>query len=243
MAQSGGAIFGNLPLLFAIGVAIGLTENDGVAALAGAVGYVVLLAAMGVMARSSRDRDDQPSWASRRSRPASSAASSSGDRRGGCSTASTGSSCRPISASSPASASCRSSPRSPSSSSACAPQLRLAADRQRDQGLLELGGARPARARRHHLRRRRARADSVRPAPRLERAVLLRGGRFARPETGEVVHGEITRFIRRRPDGGQPGRRLPLQDVGPARGGHRDLARGRGRRTARRSAASWSRRR
>ena len=35
MAQSGGAIFSNLPLLFAIGVAIGLTENDGVAALAG----------------------------------------------------------------------------------------------------------------------------------------------------------------------------------------------------------------
>src|ERR1043166_1315335 len=35
MAKSGDAIFGNLPLLFAIGVAIGLTENDGVAALAG----------------------------------------------------------------------------------------------------------------------------------------------------------------------------------------------------------------
>ena len=32
MAQSGGAIFSNLPLLFAIGVAIGLTNNDGVAA-------------------------------------------------------------------------------------------------------------------------------------------------------------------------------------------------------------------
>src|SRR6186997_887781 len=33
MAASGNAIFANLPLLFAIGVAIGLTENDGVAAL------------------------------------------------------------------------------------------------------------------------------------------------------------------------------------------------------------------
>ncbi|HEY3501078.1 MAG TPA: PTS transporter subunit EIIC, partial [Polyangiaceae bacterium] len=33
MAAAGSAIFGNLPLLFAIGVAIGLTENDGVAAL------------------------------------------------------------------------------------------------------------------------------------------------------------------------------------------------------------------
>ena len=45
------AIFANLPLLFAIGVAIGLTENDGVAALAGTVGYVVFLAAMGVCAK------------------------------------------------------------------------------------------------------------------------------------------------------------------------------------------------
>src|SRR6187399_494874 len=51
MAASGGAIFANLPLLFAIGVAIGLTENDGVAALAGTVGYVVFLAAMGVCAK------------------------------------------------------------------------------------------------------------------------------------------------------------------------------------------------
>lgn len=51
MAASGSAIFGNLPLLFAIGVAIGLTDNDGVAALAGTVGYVVFLAAMGVCAK------------------------------------------------------------------------------------------------------------------------------------------------------------------------------------------------
>ena len=51
MAQSGGAIFGNLPLLFAIGVAIGLTENDGVSALAGTVGWFVFLAAMGVCAK------------------------------------------------------------------------------------------------------------------------------------------------------------------------------------------------
>src|SRR5580765_4075560 len=51
MAASGNAIFAMLPLLFAIGVAIGLTENDGVAALAGIVGYVVFLAAMGVCAK------------------------------------------------------------------------------------------------------------------------------------------------------------------------------------------------
>lgn len=50
MAQSGGAIFSNLPLIFAIGVALGFTQNDGVAALAAVVGYVVLLATMGVVA-------------------------------------------------------------------------------------------------------------------------------------------------------------------------------------------------
>jgi PTS system glucose-specific IIC component len=50
MAQSGGAIFGTLPLIFAIGVALGLTENDGVAALAATVGFMVLLATLGVMA-------------------------------------------------------------------------------------------------------------------------------------------------------------------------------------------------
>src|SRR5919112_3612129 len=50
MAQAGGAIFGNLPLIFAIGVALGLTTNDGVAALASVVGFAVMLATMGVMA-------------------------------------------------------------------------------------------------------------------------------------------------------------------------------------------------
>ena len=51
MAHSGGAIFSNLPLLFAIGVAIGLTDNDGVAALAATTGWVVFLAALGVCAK------------------------------------------------------------------------------------------------------------------------------------------------------------------------------------------------
>ncbi len=50
MAQSGGAIFGNLPLIFAISVALGLTGGDGVAALAAMVGFAVLVATMGVMA-------------------------------------------------------------------------------------------------------------------------------------------------------------------------------------------------
>src|SRR5262245_3689353 len=51
MAQSGAAIFGNLPLIFAIGTAIGLAAGDGVAALSAVVGYVVMLATLGVMAK------------------------------------------------------------------------------------------------------------------------------------------------------------------------------------------------
>jgi glucose PTS system EIICB or EIICBA component len=51
MALAGGAVFSNLPLIFAIGVALGLTDNDGVSALAAAVGFVVMLATMGVMAQ------------------------------------------------------------------------------------------------------------------------------------------------------------------------------------------------
>ena len=50
MSQAGGAVFGNLPLIFAIGVALGLTGNDGVAALAAVVGFAVMVATMGVMA-------------------------------------------------------------------------------------------------------------------------------------------------------------------------------------------------
>ena len=57
MAASGDAIFGNLPLLFAIGVAIGLTENDGVAALAGTVGLRRLPRRDGRVREAARHRD------------------------------------------------------------------------------------------------------------------------------------------------------------------------------------------
>lgn len=50
MAQAGGAVFGNLALIFAIGVALGLTENDGVAALSAVVGFAVMTATLGVIA-------------------------------------------------------------------------------------------------------------------------------------------------------------------------------------------------
>ncbi len=52
MAQAGSAIFGNLPLIFAIGTALGLANNDGVSALSAVVGYVVMLGTMGVFAKS-----------------------------------------------------------------------------------------------------------------------------------------------------------------------------------------------
>jgi len=43
MAAAGDAIFGNLPIIFAIGIAIGLAkENHGVSALAASIGYLVL---------------------------------------------------------------------------------------------------------------------------------------------------------------------------------------------------------
>src|ERR1700733_16146103 len=47
IADAGGAIFDNLPLLFAIGIAVGFAkDNNGVAALAGAIGYLVEIAGM-----------------------------------------------------------------------------------------------------------------------------------------------------------------------------------------------------
>ena len=50
MAQAGGSVFANLAIIFAIGTAIGLTENDGVSSVAAVVGYTVMLGTMGVMA-------------------------------------------------------------------------------------------------------------------------------------------------------------------------------------------------
>ncbi len=50
MEQAGGAVFGNMALIFAIGVALGFTNNDGVAGLAATVGYVILTKTIGVVA-------------------------------------------------------------------------------------------------------------------------------------------------------------------------------------------------
>lgn len=48
MSESGGIVFDNLPLLFAVGVAIGLAKGDGVAGLAAIIGYLIMNVTMGV---------------------------------------------------------------------------------------------------------------------------------------------------------------------------------------------------
>jgi PTS system glucose-specific IIC component len=48
MAQTGSSVFNNMPLIFAIGVALGFTQNDGVAALAAVVSYGILIATLSV---------------------------------------------------------------------------------------------------------------------------------------------------------------------------------------------------
>ncbi|MDR1038929.1 MAG: PTS glucose transporter subunit IIBC [Deltaproteobacteria bacterium] len=49
MRAGGNVIFGNLPLIFAVGVALGFTKNDGAAALSAAVGFIVMVATLGTM--------------------------------------------------------------------------------------------------------------------------------------------------------------------------------------------------
>ncbi|WP_112179138.1 MULTISPECIES: glucose-specific PTS transporter subunit IIBC [Paraliobacillus] len=48
MEAAGGIVFDNLPLLFAVGVAIGLSKGDGVAGLAAIIGYLIMNVTMGV---------------------------------------------------------------------------------------------------------------------------------------------------------------------------------------------------
>ncbi|WP_435247389.1 PTS glucose transporter subunit IIBC [Vibrio sp. nBUS_14] len=48
--QAGGSVFGQMALLFAVGTALGFTNNDGVAGLAAVVGYGIMVATLKVMA-------------------------------------------------------------------------------------------------------------------------------------------------------------------------------------------------
>lgn len=50
MEQAGGSVFGQMALLFAVGVALGFTKNDGVAGLSAIVGYGIMTATLSVMA-------------------------------------------------------------------------------------------------------------------------------------------------------------------------------------------------
>lgn len=50
MAEAGGSVFSNMPLIFAIGVALGFTNNDGVSALASVVAYGIMSKTMLVAA-------------------------------------------------------------------------------------------------------------------------------------------------------------------------------------------------
>lgn len=49
MEQAGSIIFANLPLLFAVGVAVGLAEGEGVAGLAAIVGFLIMNVTMGLV--------------------------------------------------------------------------------------------------------------------------------------------------------------------------------------------------
>lgn len=64
MENSGQIIFDNLPLLFAVGTAVGLTEGEGVAGLAAIVGFLVMNKSMGIMAGVTPDMMGNPMYAS-----------------------------------------------------------------------------------------------------------------------------------------------------------------------------------
>ena len=108
MSAAGGAVFANLPLLFAIGVAIGFAKKaDGSTALAAAAGYLVIEAVFKSMSPVVLEGVARRRPASRRrSTTACSPASWSAWSPRCCSTGTTPSSCRRISASSAAAGSC-----------------------------------------------------------------------------------------------------------------------------------------
>lgn len=64
MSEAGGVVFDNLPLLFAVGVAIGLAGGDGVAGLAAIIGYLIMNVTMGVFGEITADMTADPAYAS-----------------------------------------------------------------------------------------------------------------------------------------------------------------------------------
>ena len=202
MAASGDAIFGNLPLLFAIGVAIGLTENDGVAALAGTVGFVVFLAAMGVCAKLRGIET-----ATIMGIPSIETGVFGGIIVGLIAACGLQSLLQdPAPAYLGFFAGKRSVPIITAFAVIVAAAMLSFVWPPIGNGIDAFSHwavhGQPALAF-THLRRGRARAHSVRPAPRLERAVLLPGRRLHRSRApAQIVHGEIARFIAGDPTAG-----------------------------------------
>lgn len=64
MEQSGGIIFANLALIFAVGVAVGLSDGDGVAGLAAIVGFLIMNKTMGVLGGVTAEQLADPSYTS-----------------------------------------------------------------------------------------------------------------------------------------------------------------------------------
>ncbi|WP_186575714.1 glucose-specific PTS transporter subunit IIBC [Aquibacillus kalidii] len=65
MSEAGGVVFDNLPLLFAVGVAIGLAGGDGVAGLAAIIGYLIMNVTMGVFGNVTAEMAaNEPAYAS-----------------------------------------------------------------------------------------------------------------------------------------------------------------------------------
>lgn len=63
MAEAGGVIFDNLPLLFAVGVAIGLAGGDGVAGLAAIIGYLIMNVTMKAFGGITLEMTTDPAYA------------------------------------------------------------------------------------------------------------------------------------------------------------------------------------
>ncbi|WP_163539359.1 glucose-specific PTS transporter subunit IIBC [Gracilibacillus sp. YIM 98692] len=62
MSEAGGIVFDNLPLLFAVGVAIGLAKGDGVAGLAAIIGYLIMNVTMSVFGDITAEMTSDPAY-------------------------------------------------------------------------------------------------------------------------------------------------------------------------------------
>ncbi len=170
LAAAGGALFENLGLLFAVGVAVGFArKSDGSTALAAVVGYLVFDAVTDAMSPYVLHEGRR-----RPSTTASSAASSSGSRPPCSGSASTGSGCRPYLA---FFGGRRFVPIVTAGAALALGVLLSFAYPAFDTGLTGLGdvAGRQRHPRGRGLRRRQPAADPVRAAPPAQLGALVRG--------------------------------------------------------------------